>query len=52
MLDPESDIAEPLANAIRNHQKNLAAQDKAEKNVEVLRQLDATRRVLRRPQGR
>ncbi len=25
MLDPESDIAEPLANAIRNHQKNLAA---------------------------
>ncbi len=38
MLDPESDIAEPLANAIRNHQKNLAAQDKAEKNVEMLRQ--------------
>ena len=39
MLDPESDIAEPLANAIRNHQENLAAQDKAEKNVEILRQL-------------
>ncbi len=38
MLDPESDIAEPLANAIRNHQKNLAEQDKAEKNVEMLRQ--------------
>ncbi len=39
MLDPESDIAEQLANAIRHHQKNLAEQDKAEKNVEKLRQL-------------
>ncbi len=39
MLDPESNIAEQLANAIRHHQKNLAEQDKAEKNVEKLRQL-------------
>ncbi len=39
MLDPESDIAEQLANAIRHHQKNLAEQDKAEKKVETLRQL-------------
>ena len=39
MLDPESDSAERLANAIRHHQKNLAEQDKAEKNVEKLRQL-------------
>jgi uncharacterized protein YbaP (TraB family) len=39
MLDPESDIAEQLANAIRHHQKNLAEQDKAEKKVEALRQL-------------
>lgn len=39
MLDPESDIAEQLANAIRHHQKNLVEQDKAEKNIEVLRQL-------------
>lgn len=39
MLDPQSDIAEQLANAIRHHQKNLVEQDKAEKNVEVLRQL-------------
>ena len=39
MLDPQSDIAEQLANAIRHHQKNLAGQDKAEKNVEMLRQL-------------
>lgn len=38
MLDPESDIAEQLANAIRHHQKNLVEQDKAEKNVETLRQ--------------
>jgi len=39
MLDPESDIAEQLANAIRHHQKNLAEQGKAEKKVEALRQL-------------
>ncbi len=39
MLNPESDIAEQLANAIRHHQKNLAEQDEAEKNVEKLRQL-------------
>jgi len=39
MLDPESDIAEQLANAIRHHQKNLAEQDKAEKKVEALREL-------------
>ncbi len=38
MLDPESDIAEQLANAVRYHQKNLAEQDEAEKNVEILRQ--------------
>ena len=39
MLDPESDIAERLANAIRHHQKNLAEQDQAEKKLEVQRQL-------------
>ena len=39
MLDPESDIAEQLANAIRHHQKNLAEQDKAKKNIETLRHL-------------
>ncbi len=39
MLDSESDIAVPLGNAIRHHQKNLAEQDEAEKNVEILRQL-------------
>ncbi len=39
MLDPESDIAEQLVNAIRHHQKNLAEQDMAEKKVEALRQL-------------
>ena len=39
MLDPESDIAEQLANAIRPHQKNLAEQDKVEKNGEMLRQM-------------
>ncbi|MEE8500249.1 MAG: hypothetical protein V3S27_06715 [Kiloniellales bacterium] len=39
MLDPESNVAEQLANALRHHQKNLVEKDKAEKNVEVLRQL-------------
>ncbi len=39
MLDPESNIAEQLADAIRHHQKNLVEQDKAEKNLETLRQL-------------
>ena len=39
MLDPESDVAEQLAGAIRHHQKNLADKDKAEKNVEMLRQM-------------
>ncbi len=39
MLDPESDIAEPLATAIRHHQKNLVEQDKAKKNVEMLRRI-------------
>ncbi len=41
MLDPESDIAEQLANAIRHHQKNLAEQGEAQKNVEALRQMVA-----------
>jgi len=39
MLDPKSDVAEQLANALRHHQKNLVEKDQAEKNVEVLRQL-------------
>ncbi len=39
MLDPESDTAEQLANAFKHHQKNLIEQDKAKKNVEILRQL-------------
>ena len=39
MLDPESIVAEQLANALRHHQKNLAEKDKAEKNTEALRQL-------------
>ena len=39
MLDPESNVAVQLANALRHHQKNLFEKDGAEKNVEVLRQL-------------
>ncbi len=39
MLGRQSDIAEPLANAIGYHQRNLVAWDEAEKNFEILRQL-------------
>ena len=39
MIDPESSVAEQLANALKHHQKNLIEKDKAEKNVEALRQL-------------
>ncbi len=39
MLDPQSNIAEQLANAIRHHQKRLVERDEAEQNVEKLRQL-------------
>ncbi len=39
MLGPQSVIAEPLANAIGYHQRNLVAQDEVEKNFEILRQL-------------
>ncbi len=39
MLDPESNVAEQLAHALRHHQKNVVEKDKAEKNLEVLRQL-------------
>ena len=35
MLDPESNIAEQLANAIRHHQKRLVEQDEAEKKAFV-----------------
>lgn len=39
MLDPESDVAEQLANALRHHQKNLLEKDRAEKDVERLREM-------------
>jgi len=39
MLDPNSDVAEQLANALRHHQKNLVEKDKAEQDVEKLRQM-------------
>ncbi len=39
MLDPESNVAEQLAHALRHHQKNLIEKDTAEKKLEALRQL-------------
>ena len=49
MLSPESSVAEQLANALRHHQKNLVEKDKAEKNVEVLRQLVSQLETLTDP---
>ncbi len=41
MLDPESDVAEQLAHALRHHQKSLVEKDRAEKNVAMPRQLES-----------
>ena len=41
MLNPESDVAEQLAQALRLHQKNLIEKDRAENNVEVPGQLES-----------
>ncbi len=49
MLDPESNVAEQLANALKHHQKNLIEKDKAEKNVEALRQLVSELETLKNP---
>jgi hypothetical protein len=49
MLDPESDVAEQLAHALRHHQKNLIETDKAAKNVEALRQLVSQLETLSDP---
>lgn len=39
MLDPKSNMAEQLANALLHHQKNLKEQKKAQKNMEMLEQM-------------
>ena len=39
MLDPECNVAEQLANALKHHRKNPIEEDKTQRNVEVLRQL-------------
>ncbi len=49
MLDPESNLAEQLAHALRHHQKNLVEKDKAEKNIEVLRQMVSELETLAGP---
>ncbi len=41
MIDPQSNMAEQLANALRHHQNNQIESNKAKKNVEVLRDLVA-----------
>ena len=49
MLNPESNVAEQLANALRHHQKHLVEKDKAEKNVVALRQLVSQMETLADP---
>ncbi len=49
MLDPESNVAEQLANALKHHHKNLIEKDTAEKNVEALRQLVTQLETLNDP---
>ncbi len=41
MPDPESDVAEQLAQALRLHQKSLIGKDRAENDVEMPRRLDS-----------
>ena len=52
MLDPESNVAEQLANALKHHQKNLIEKDKAEKSVEALRQLVSELETLTDPSNK
>ena len=49
MLNPESNVAEQLANALKHHQKHLIEKDKAEKSVEALRQLASQLEALTDP---
>jgi hypothetical protein len=39
MIDPQSNMAEQLAIALRHHQNSQIEENKAKKNVEVLRDL-------------
>lgn len=52
MLDPESDVAEQLANALRHHQKNLLEKDRAEKDVERLREMMTQLEAMTNETGR
>ncbi len=52
MLNPESDIAEQLANALKHHQKNLVEKNQAEKKVETLRQLVTELEALAEDSGK
>ena len=52
MLDPESNVAEQLAHALKHHQKNLIEKNKAEKDVEALRQLVSQLETLTEPSSK
>ena len=41
MPDPESDVAEQLAQALRHYQKNLIGKDQAKQNVAAPRRLES-----------
>lgn len=39
MLDPKTNVAEQLADALRHHQKNMVQQQQAEQKAAVLQQM-------------
>jgi hypothetical protein len=52
MIDPQSNMAEQLANALRHHQNSQIEENKAKKNVEVLRDLVAQLESLSTESGK
>ncbi len=51
MQDPDSNVAEQLANALKHHRKNMVEKNKAQKNVEVLRELVSQSETLSADSG-
>jgi len=52
MIDPQSNMAEQLASALRHHQNNQIEANKAKKNVEVLRDLVAQLETMSTDSGK
>jgi len=52
MIDPQSNMAEQLANALRHHQNNQIKANKAKRNAEVLRDQEAQLESLSAESGK